>query len=89
MADKDSSAGTLIAAFAVGALAGAAVALLLAPASGAETRRRLARRAREGRDRLQALGREGREFLQRQTGQTAPPAADPRPGFDRARPESL
>jgi len=49
MANNGSSAGTVIVAFALGALAGAAVALLYAPASGEETRRRLAEKAREGR----------------------------------------
>ena len=50
MADNDNGAGLLI-AFAVGALVGAAVALLYAPASGDETREFLGQRAREGRDR--------------------------------------
>jgi gas vesicle protein len=50
MADNDNGAGLLI-AFAVGAIVGAAVALLYAPASGDETREFLGQRAREGRDR--------------------------------------
>jgi gas vesicle protein len=50
MADNDNGAGLLI-AFAVGAVIGAAVALLYAPASGDETREFLGQRAREGRDR--------------------------------------
>ena len=50
MADNDGGAGLLI-AFAVGAIVGAAVALLYAPASGEETRDYLGQRAREGRDR--------------------------------------
>jgi gas vesicle protein len=56
MSEKSSSTGAVIAAFAIGALAGAAVALLFAPASGEETRRRLAERAREGGDYLKRHG---------------------------------
>lgn len=44
--------GNTIAAFAIGALLGAAVALLLAPASGEETRRKLKQQAKDGADRL-------------------------------------
>jgi gas vesicle protein len=61
MSDKDNSVGTMLAAFAVGAIAGAAVALLFAPASGAETRRKLADKAREGRDRVDDLVDRGRD----------------------------
>ena len=42
MSNNGSSAGQVLVAFALGAIAGAAVALLYAPASGEETRRRLA-----------------------------------------------
>jgi gas vesicle protein len=66
MSRDRSSAGSVVVAFALGALAGAAVALLYAPATGEETRRRLAEKAREGRDRAQTAAREGREFLDRQ-----------------------
>jgi gas vesicle protein len=53
-------------AFVVGAVAGAAVALLYAPAAGEETRRKLAEKAREGRDQAERLRREGRDFVNRQ-----------------------
>jgi gas vesicle protein len=66
MSKDRSTAGSVIVAFTLGALAGAAVALLYAPATGEETRRRLAEKAREGRDRAQSAAREGREFLERQ-----------------------
>lgn len=42
--------GATFAAFLLGALAGAAVALMYAPAAGDETRRRLADKARDGRE---------------------------------------
>ena len=48
---RDSSGGSVMLAFMLGAMAGAAVALLFAPAAGEETREYLGQRAREGRDR--------------------------------------
>jgi gas vesicle protein len=53
-------------AFMLGAIAGAAVALLVAPASGEETRRKLGDKAREGRDKASEAARQGREFLRNQ-----------------------
>lgn len=61
MANHGNSAGSVVVAFALGALAGAAVALLYAPATGEETRRKLAEKAREGRDKVEELTRQGRE----------------------------
>lgn len=62
MAEREgNSAGNTLLAFALGALAGAAIALLYAPASGEETRRKLRRRARQGRDRVSELVNEGRD----------------------------
>jgi len=53
-------------AFMLGAIAGAAVALLVAPASGEETRRKLGEKARESRDKAGEAARQGREFLRNQ-----------------------
>ena len=53
------NSGSVMVAFVLGALTGAAVALLFAPASGEETREYLGERAREGKARV----REGREHL--------------------------
>ena len=64
--DDGGAAGTVIVAFVLGALTGAAVALLMAPASGEETRRILADKAREGRERANEAARQGREFVNRQ-----------------------
>ena len=62
----DNGAGTVVVAFVLGALTGAAVALLMAPASGEETRRIIADKAREGRDRAGEAARQGREIINRQ-----------------------
>ena len=58
--------GTVVVAFVLGALTGAAVALLLAPASGEETRRILSEKAKEGREKASDAARQGKEFLNRQ-----------------------
>ena len=72
MANNDSvGAGGLLVAFIAGAVTGAAVALLFAPASGEETREFLSERAREGRERAAEAARQGREALQRQRDQLA------------------
>jgi gas vesicle protein len=89
MSDKESSAGTIIAAFVVGALAGAAVALLFAPASGEETRRKLVEKAREGRKRAEDLAREGQDFLHRQRESVASAINRGREAFDASRKETL
>jgi gas vesicle protein len=66
MARDDGGAGTVVVAFVLGALTGAAVALLLAPASGEETRRILSEKAKEGREKASDAARQGKEFLNRQ-----------------------
>lgn len=64
MASNDGNgAGGLLVAFIAGAVTGAAVALLFAPASGDETREYLGQRAREGRDRANEAFRKGREAV--------------------------
>jgi gas vesicle protein len=77
MAQQGNGGGVLL-AFIAGAIAGAAAALLFAPATGEETREFLGQRAREGKDRASEAARQGREMLnkQRDTLTTA---------FDRAR----
>jgi len=89
MANNGNSVGGVLVAFAVGAIAGAAVALLFAPASGEETRRKLADKAREGRDRAEHLAREGREYFQRQRDNVASAVDRGREAFDQARKETL
>jgi gas vesicle protein len=50
-------------AFLVGAVAGAAVALLYAPATGRETREFLGEKAREAQDKATALAEKGRQVF--------------------------
>jgi len=64
--DDGAAAGTVILAFVLGAVTGAAVALLMTPMSGDEARRILGERARDGRERAEEAARQGREFLNRQ-----------------------
>ena len=67
MASNDGINGAgLLVAFIAGAVTGAAIALLVAPAAGEETRGFLGDRARDGRDRAADAARQGREFLNRQ-----------------------
>ncbi len=85
MAREDSGAGTVVAAFVLGAIAGAAVALLMAPATGDEMRRRLADKAREGKDRAGEAARQGREFIDRQRQTIASAVERGREAYDQAR----
>jgi gas vesicle protein len=89
MSDNGSHAGTVLVSFVLGAIAGAAVALLYAPGSGEETRRKLAERARDGRDRAEQLARDGREFFNRHREDLASAIDRGREMFDEARKESL
>jgi hypothetical protein len=66
MSNQNTGAGALMLAFVAGAVAGAAVALLYAPAAGDETRDYLNQKAREGRDRAKDALDHGRDALQRQ-----------------------
>jgi gas vesicle protein len=67
MASQDSGGGaTVVLAFVAGAVTGAALALLFAPAPGDEMRHVLADRAREGRERAAEAARQSREFINRQ-----------------------
>ncbi|ODS55456.1 MAG: hypothetical protein ABS36_09850 [Acidobacteria bacterium SCN 69-37] len=97
---QQGNSGSVFMAFVIGAAAGAAVALLYAPAAGEETRRKLADRAREGRDRADDLRREGRDFVNRQRENVTAVVDEAvdrgreafergREAFDRARKENL
>jgi len=64
--DDGGMAGTIVVTFVLGALTGAAVALLLAPVTGEETRRILGEKAKEGREKASDAARQGRDFINRQ-----------------------
>ena len=62
---KDNS-GSVMVAFVIGALTGAAVALLFAPATGEDTRDYLGQKAREGKAKAREAKDQGREFYRDQ-----------------------
>ena len=61
--DEGGGAGGVLLAFVLGAISGAAVALLYAPTSGKETRDYLGEKAREGRDRATEAADKGRQAV--------------------------
>jgi gas vesicle protein len=61
--DDGAGAGSILLAFIMGAVSGAAVALLYAPQSGRETREFLGERANEARSRATDAAARGREAL--------------------------
>jgi gas vesicle protein len=61
--DEGAGAGSVLLAFILGAVGGAAVALLYAPASGRDTREYLGEKAREGRDRAADAAAKGRSAI--------------------------
>ena len=63
MSRDEGSAATVLLAFMVGAIGGAALALLFAPTAGDETRKFLKEKAREGRDRANEALEKGREAV--------------------------
>jgi gas vesicle protein len=89
MSRESSSGAAVFSAFVLGALAGAAFALLYAPAAGEETRRKLAERARIGRDRAQSMMREGQEKLRHHRDQFGQAFERGREAFEQARKETL
>lgn len=62
--NESNGVGGYLAAFAIGAVVGTAVALLYAPRSGKETRGLLARKGRELKDRASGALDDARDFVQ-------------------------
>ena len=85
MARDDGGAGVVVVAFVLGAVTGAAVALLLAPTSGEEVRRMIGEKARDGRERATEAARQGREFLNRQRETIASAIDRGREAYEQAR----
>ncbi|HEX3701893.1 MAG TPA: YtxH domain-containing protein [Vicinamibacterales bacterium] len=61
--DDGGGAGSILLAFLLGAVSGAAVALLYAPAAGRETREYLGDKARESRERAAEAAAKGRDIV--------------------------
>jgi len=85
MSRQDSGGGTVLLAFLAGAISGAAVALLFAPAAGEETRQFLTDKARESRERAVAAAREGREVIRRQKDQISSAIDRGREAYNKSR----
>ena len=81
---KDNS-GSLMVAFVIGALTGAAVALLFAPASGEETREYLGQKAREGKQKAREAVDQGRDYYARQRDTLVSAVERGREAFQQAR----
>jgi len=79
------NSGSVMVAFIVGAVTGAAVALLFAPASGEETREFLGERAREGREKARQAMDQGRDYYARQRENVTSAVERGREAFQQAR----
>ncbi len=79
------NSGSVMVAFIVGAVTGAAVALLFAPASGEETREYLGERAREGREKARQAMDQGRDYYSRQRENVTSAVERGREAFEQAR----
>ena len=79
------NSGSVMVAFIVGAVTGAAVALLFAPASGEDTREFLGERAREGREKARQAMDQGRDYYSRQRENVTSAVERGREAFQQAR----
>ena len=82
---SNDNSGSVMVAFIVGAVTGAAVALLFAPASGEETREYLGERAREGREKARQAVDQGRDYYSRQRENVTSAVERGREAFEQAR----
>ncbi len=83
--DDSGAAGTIMLAFVLGVITGAAAALLMAPATGDEIRRKLAEKAREGAGKATEAARQGREFMDQQRGTVVEAIERGREAYQQAR----
>jgi gas vesicle protein len=81
---KDNS-GSVMVAFMIGALTGAAVALLFAPASGEETRDFIGQKAREGKAKARDAVDQGRDYYRNQRDNLVTAVERGREAFQQAR----
>lgn len=61
--DESAGAGSILLAFILGAVSGAAVALLYAPSTGRETREFLGEQARKSREKAAEVAERGRQVI--------------------------
>jgi gas vesicle protein len=85
VSNENGNAGVIMMAFLLGAIAGAATALLWAPQSGEETRRLIADRAREGKEKAAEAAQRSREFIERQREHLAGAVERGKEAYQRAR----
>ncbi len=83
--DHHDGGGSVMLAFVLGALTGAAAALLFAPATGDETREYLGQKAREGREKARDAAEQSREFYDRQRESVSTAIERGREAFHQAR----
>ena len=84
MASTDNT-GTVMVAFVIGALTGAAVALLFAPATGEETREILGQKVRDGKAKAREAMDQGREYYNSQRENLVTAVERGREAFEQAR----
>jgi gas vesicle protein len=84
MASRDNT-GTVMVAFVIGALTGAAVALLFAPATGEETRELLGQKVRDGKAKAREAMDQGREYYNSQRENLVTAVERGREAFEQAR----
>lgn len=85
MSRDSGGGGAVLAAFMMGAITGAALALLFAPASGEDTREFIGQKAREGRSRAKEAIEHGKEYYERQRQSLAGAVERGREAFQQAR----
>lgn len=80
-----SNSGSVMVAFVIGALTGAAVALLFAPASGEETREYLGQKARDSKAKAKEAMDQGRDYYRNQRENLVTAVERGREAFQQAR----
>jgi gas vesicle protein len=83
--DQEGNTGVILMAFIMGAITGAAVALLATPTSGSESRQVLNEKVEDGRKKVTVATQQGREFVRRQRTNLSTAIDRGREAYQRAR----